>query len=139
MAMRRGGAGADGGETTHIPIIGPVQKMVLLRLKKAVACLCGIGGPGADRDRRSRRFEAKTSDWTWPEGSWTPRGPGSRTQKDRSCAGKTTERGTETGLTGCREAVITNVARFRAPADIPCASGGIGRRAWSYHGAEPLA
>ena len=41
------------------------------------------------------------------------------TQRDRSCAGRTTERGTETGLIGCREAVITNVARIRAPADIP--------------------
>ena len=61
------------------------------------------------------------------------------TQRDRSCAGKTTERGTQTCLTGCREAVITNVARFRAPADILCASGGIGRRAWSNHGAEMLA
>ena len=58
------------------------------------------------------------------------------TQRDRSCAGKTTERGTETGLIGCREAVITNVARFRAPADILCESGGIGRRAWSNHGAN---
>ena len=48
------------------------------------------------------------------------------TQRDRSCAGKTTERGTETGLIGCREAVITNVARFRAPADNPCESGGSG-------------
>jgi hypothetical protein len=48
------------------------------------------------------------------------------TQKNRSCTGRTTERGTETGLTGCREAVITNVARFRAPADILCESGGIG-------------
>jgi hypothetical protein len=61
------------------------------------------------------------------------------TQRDRSCAGKTTERGTETGLIGCREAVIPNVARFRAPADILCESGGIGRRAWSSHGAERLA
>ena len=41
------------------------------------------------------------------------------TQRNRSCAGKTTERGTETGSTGCREAVIIIVARFRAPADIP--------------------
>ena len=51
------------------------------------------------------------------------------TQRDRSCAGQTTERGTETGLNGCREAVNINVARFRAPADILCESGGIGRRA----------
>ena len=49
-----------------------------------------------------------------------------REQKDRSCAGKTTERGAETCLTGCREAVITNVARFRAPADLSCESEGIG-------------
>ena len=61
------------------------------------------------------------------------------TQRDRSCAGKTTERGTETGLNGCREAVITNVARFRAPADLSCASEGIGRRAWANHGAKRLA
>ena len=61
------------------------------------------------------------------------------TQRDRSCAGKTTERGTETGLIGCREAVITNVARFRAPADILCESGGIGSVAWSNRGAETLA
>ena len=61
------------------------------------------------------------------------------TQRDRSCAGKTTERGTETGLIGCREAVITNVARLRATADILCESEGIGRRAWSSHGAERLA
>ena len=37
-----------------------------------------------------------------------------------------TERGTETCLSGCREAVITNVARFCAPADILCESEGIG-------------
>ena len=37
-----------------------------------------------------------------------------------------TERGTETGLNGCREAVITSVARFRAPADLSCESEGIG-------------
>ena len=49
-----------------------------------------------------------------------------REQKDRSCAGKATERGAETCLTGCREAVITNVARFRAPADLSCESEGIG-------------
>ena len=61
------------------------------------------------------------------------------TQRDRSCAGKTTERGTETGLNGCREAVITNVARFRAPADLLCESGGIGRRAWSNHGRKGVA
>ena len=61
------------------------------------------------------------------------------TQRDRSCTGKTTERGTETGLNGCREAVITNVARIRAPADPSCKSKGIGRRAWSNHGAERLA
>jgi hypothetical protein len=61
------------------------------------------------------------------------------TQRDRSCVGKTTERGTEAGLIGCREAVIPNVARFRAPADIPCESGGIGSSAWSNHGAEPPA
>ena len=140
MAMRRGGAGAGGGGTTQIPVIGPVQKMVLLRLKKVRACLCGIGGPGADRDRRSRRFGANPGpDVPLAGRAQTPRGPGSRTQKDRSCAGKTTERGTETGLTGCREAVITNVARFRAPADILCPSEGIGRRAWPSHGAERLA
>ena len=61
------------------------------------------------------------------------------TQRDRSCAGKTTERGTETGLNGCREAVNINVARFRAPADLLCASGGIGRRAWSNHGLKGVA
>jgi hypothetical protein len=49
-----------------------------------------------------------------------------REQKDRSCAGKTTERGAETCLIGCREAVITNVARFRALADILCEGEGIG-------------
>ena len=48
------------------------------------------------------------------------------TQRGRSCAGKTTERGAETCLTGCREAVITNVTRFRAPADSPWKSGGSG-------------
>ena len=53
------------------------------------------------------------------------------TQRDRSCAGRTTERGTETGLYGCREAVIANVARFRAPANIPCAGGEIGSMAWA--------
>jgi hypothetical protein len=57
------------------------------------------------------------------------------TQRDRSCAGKTTERGTETRLIGCREAVITNVARFRAPADPSCESGGIG----SENGQNPEA
>ena len=61
------------------------------------------------------------------------------TQRDRSCAGQTTERGTETGLNGCREAVITNVARIRAPADILCESEGIGRRAWTNHGRKPAA
>ena len=61
------------------------------------------------------------------------------TQRDRSCAGQTTERGTETGLNGCREAVSTNVARFRAPADILCQSEGIGSSAWSNRGAERLA
>lgn len=58
------------------------------------------------------------------EASAFPRHP--VTQRDRSCAGKTTERGTITCLTGCREAVITNVARFRAPADVSRESGGSG-------------
>ena len=61
------------------------------------------------------------------------------TQRDRSCAGKTTERGTETGLIDCREAVITNVARFRAPADILCESGGIGSVAGAVMGAFIMA
>ena len=61
------------------------------------------------------------------------------TQRDRSCAGQTTERGTETGLIGCREAVIFNVARFRAPADLLCESGGIGSSAWSNHGLKGVA
>ena len=39
MAMRRGGTGAGGEGTTHILVIGPVQKMVLLGAEK------GAGAP----------------------------------------------------------------------------------------------
>jgi hypothetical protein len=40
MAMRRGGAGAGGGETTQSSIIGPVQKMVLLSAEKRPGRAC---------------------------------------------------------------------------------------------------
>ena len=120
------------GEMTQSSMPGPVQKMVLLGAEK---------GPGVPvRHWRPERNA----------GVMIPRSPCRRrmgetfigcrgrpdkphigtgrsvTQKNRSCTGRTTERGTETGLTGCREAVITNVARFRAPADILCQGGGIG-------------
>ena len=73
--------------------------------------------PAMDGGRHIVGVEAKVA-----SASATPRYQ--VTQRDRSCAGKTTERGTILCLTGCREAVITNVARFRAPADVSCASEG---------------
>ena len=74
------------------------------------------GGDGPAAHEPVMASESTSWAWRLGEASATPRYP--VTQRDRSCAGKTTERGTETGLIGCREAVITNVARFRAPADI---------------------
>ena len=62
-----------------------------------------------------QRWRTEGTSWGWRlgEASVTPRH--SVTQRDRSCVGRTTERGTGTGLTGCRKAVIINAARFRAP------------------------
>ena len=48
-------------------------------------------------------------------------GIGAERSSSRTCLD--TERGTEACLTGCREAVIIIVARFRAPADHPCKRG----------------
>ena len=61
------------------------------------------------------------------------------TQRDRSCAGQTTERGTGAGLPTSASWFITNVARFRAPADPSCESGGIGSENEANRGAETLA
>ena len=77
-----------------------------------------VGSPAMDEGRNIVGVEAAKA-------SATPRH--SVTQRDRSCAGKTTERGTERCLTGQRKLVITNVARFRAPADSLCQGEGIGR------------
>jgi hypothetical protein len=138
MAMRRGGTGAGDGETTQSPAIGPVQKMVLLRAEKGQGVPVRHWRAGADRDRRSRRLRAKARSRTCqpPAGSLTPKGQGPWTQRNRSCTGKTTERGMEAGLTGCREAVITNCGTHPCPGRYRVSKRGIGRRAWSTHGAE---
>ena len=82
------------------------------------------GGDAANPDMPAMDGGATSWAWRLGEASAFPRH--SVTQRDRSCAGRTTERGTEAGLTGCREAVIFNVARFRAPADPPWKRRGSG-------------
>ena len=148
---RRSRCCRDGGKTQN-SMPGPVQKMVLLRAAK---------GPGVPvrhwRPERSpglmvpadvtailRRQPAmvsearsgkrtKTSDADWSK-DWS----GTRrsvTQRDRSCMGKTTERGTVTCLTGCREAA-TYLGTATCPGRSHATSGRIGSVAWSNHGAE---
>ena len=120
------------------PVAGLVRKMVLLGAGKGpgarVTCWrpgrnAGVMSPQLPRCSlavSSRRRMAETVH-RMPTGRDKPlMARAVREQKDRSCAGKTTERGAETCLTGCRKAVITNVARFRAPADPSCESEGIG-------------
>jgi len=51
-------------------------------------------------------MDGGVTSWAWRlgEASAFPRHP--LTQRDRSCVGRTTERGTETGFTGQRKLVI---------------------------------
>jgi hypothetical protein len=144
MAMRRGGTGVAGvGRRRKAPCRGLSQKMVLLGAAKGSGAPVRRWRPEARREvmvpqHLRRGFAvgspamdgAQTSEAKGLSGlPWIPAHPEPRasvTQRDRSCAGQTTERGTKACLTGCREAVITYVARFRAPADILCQGGGSG-------------
>ena len=128
MAMRAGRAGAGHGEATQSLMIGPVQKMVLLRAAK---------GPGVPvrhwRPERSPRVMVSANAMPAMDGGEhigcrrreiSERHGSFGDAKGPELHGKNHRiRGTMTCLTGCREAVITNVARKRAPADLSCASG----------------
>jgi hypothetical protein len=140
----RGGTGAGHGEATQSLMIRPVQKMVLLRAEKgpgvrvthwrpersasvmvppngtaALPPAASDGVGGRPWERGTHRMPTGLEGWSGTRPFGDAKGSELRGKNHRI-------RGTETCLTGCREAVITNVARQRAPADHPCASGKIG-------------
>jgi len=105
MAMRRGGTGARQGKTTHSPMPGVREK----------------GPPPGSAARPARACVVPHTGPSSPE--LTRPGSGTGAERSSSRTWMDTERGTETGLIGCREAVITNAARLRAPADHLCKRG----------------
>ena len=94
------------------------------------------GGDGPAAHEPVMASESTSWAWRLGEASATPRHP--VTQRDRSCAGRTTERGTEACLTAAaRQSLLTWHASVPRP--ITRGSGEIGSSAWSCHGAERLA
>jgi len=105
MAMRRGGTGARQGKTTHSPMPGVREK----------------GPPPGPAQKAGPGVRCTAHRPVLPGTDTSGIGDRRREVEFADVFGHRTGHGSVS--IGCREAVITNVARFRAPADHPCKRG----------------